>query len=224
MRIGRYRITRRGNLVFGLIGIFLMICIGLGIRNLLINQPQVDQAKGSSDHATSGSESSNNQGNQSQSENGAGNQTSNEGQTIGSDNSSNTSSGESSNELSKEEKNKIIADASTIIYFKPDAYDLDFNYYSHIDQIVNMANRFKDAKIIVEGHFNGVPNLKTNAFRTQLAENRAEVVEAYLVSQGIGSERIIIINKGASEPVNKDESWQEIEKNRRVFVYFKAFE
>ena len=222
MRIGRYRITRRGYLVFGIIGIILIVCLGMGVRNLWVDQAQTKQSLSASENGSGNGESSESEVNQTQNGNEAGNQTTGQEQTVGDDSTTNTSDdGASSSGLSLEEKNKILSENVLIIYFKPDVYDLNADYYGHLDEIVNMANRFKDAHIMIEGHYNGVPNLKANAFRTELAENRAEVVEAYLVSQGVEPDRIETMNMGASKPVNQDESWQEIEKNRRVVIYFK---
>lgn len=200
MVIGRYRITQRGYVVFGATGILLILIIGMQIKGLLSPTPGEVKA-------------------------GTGAQIEQTQNTAGSSTPSGTTNGsgtEATASLSVEEKNKIMETARCTIYFKPDAYDLEDAFYGELNDIVDMSKRFKDSKIIIDGHFNGVPGQKTTEFRVSLAQNRAEMVEAYLISQGVDSDRIIINNLGCSVPVNKDESWQEIEKNRRVEVYFKT--
>jgi outer membrane protein OmpA-like peptidoglycan-associated protein len=108
----------------------------------------------------------------------------------------------------------------TVIYFLPDDYELDTANYARLDELVSLSIRFKNAKILIDGHYNGYPDFKVTEFWTSLAQNRAEMIEAYFVSQGIEQSRITIINKGCSEPVNQDDSWQEIQKNRRVVIHF----
>lgn len=208
MVIGKYRITQRGYVVFGATGILLVLLIGTQVKQLIMPMPagtntgtgsQVEQVQN-----TSGS-------------NGSGN-------NNPSGTNQNAGQGNISESLSVEEKNKIMATAQCIVYFKPDAYDLDDAFYGELDDVVEMSKRFKDSKIVIDGHFNGVPGQKTTEFRVSLAQNRGEMVEAYLISQGVDSDRIIVNNLGCSVPVNKDESWKEIEKNRRVEVYFKTQE
>lgn len=157
-------------------------------------------------------------------------QTNETGQSSQSQNNTNTGSssnqnGESSTvngTLSEEEIDKITQAISKTIYFKPDAYELDESYYEALQAIVDTAVRFKEVSIVVEGHYNSKPGDVITPFREALAQNRADVVVAYLVSQGIDPSRVQTINMGAKQPVNKDDSWQEIEKNRRVIVKFKA--
>lgn len=197
MIIGRYRITKRGNIVFGAFGIILLILIGFVIKDLMeaIKPP----AEGQPNVAIEQENVSN---------------------AGAADTSASSGGNTESQGLSVVEKNKVLATEREIIYFKPDDYELDTSYYVMLDKIIEMATRFKDARIVIDGHYNGYPDFKVTEFWTSLAQNRAEMVEAYLISQGVAPERIAIVNKGCSEPVNKDGSWQEIEKNRRVEIYF----
>lgn len=157
-------------------------------------------------------------------------QTNESGQSSQSQSSTNSDSntspgGESavSNEtMSAEAIDQITQAITETIYFKPDAYELDESYYEVLQNIVDTATRFKEVSIVVEGHYNSKPGDVVTSFRESLAQNRADVVVAYLVSQGIDPSRVETVNMGAKQPVNKDDSWQEIEKNRRVVVRFKA--
>jgi outer membrane protein OmpA-like peptidoglycan-associated protein len=204
MIIGKYRITKKGKLVFGMLGVLLVVLIGMVLSNVLKDsKSNITDAKSMEQPQTvvNTSENTTSVGTQTNS-------------TV-----ANTTPSEST--IAFEEKNKILSTAKAIVFFKPNDYELDASYYSELDLIVNMSKRFKEAQILVDGHYNGIPGLvKTDTFMT-LALNRAEMVEAYLVSQGVSQDRIIVTNLGCNVPINKDDSWQEIEKNRRVEVHFK---
>ncbi len=217
MVIGKYRITPRGYVVFGSTGLIILVIIAMLVTQLAappvsetnVNaKPGSDQTQGSNEGAGATAGTNTAPGSNSTGNANATTQSPAQGNTSGS--------------VSKEEMNKILQTVRCTVYFKPDEYVLSEDFYGQLDGIVEMSKRFKDAKIILDGHFNGVPGEKTTEFRLSLAQNRAEMVEAYLISQGVESDRLIINNLGCTVPVNRDDSWQEIEKNRRVEVYFKS--
>jgi len=73
--------------------------------------------------------------------------------------------------------------------------------------------KFRTAKILVEGHCD---ERGTEEYNLALGEKRAKSAQDYLLSLGIGSDRIRIISYGKSQPINPghDESaWQ---MNRRA--------
>lgn len=217
MVIGKYRITPRGYVVFGSTGLIILVIIAMLVTQLAappvsetnVNaKPGSDQTQGSNEGAGATAGTNTAPGSNSTGNANATTQSPAQGNTSGS--------------VSKEEMNKILQTVRCTVYFKPDEYVLSEDFYGQLDGIVEMSKRFKDAKIILDGHFNGVPGEKTTEFRLSLAQNRAEMVEAYLISQVVESDRLIINNLGCTVPVNRDDSWQEIEKNRRVEVYFKS--
>ena len=218
MVIGKYRITPRGYVVFGSTGLILLLIIAM-----LMTQIVAPPGEGTNVKANSGSDQTQGSGNGAAVTTGTnttGNATNGTSNTSGTTQSS--AQGNTNTSLSQGEMNKILQSLRCTVYFKPDEYVLSEDFYGQLDEVVEMSKRFKDAKIILDGHFNGVPGEKTTEFRLSLAQNRAEMVKAYLISQGVESNRVIINNLGCTQPVNKDDSWQEIEKNRRVEVYFKS--
>lgn len=204
MRIGRYRVTRRGYVVFGGTGVIL-ICLIFWLVSQSLSPSLTDPKDTKTENTESG-------------------QTSQNLNTTNESNNSNQANQTASTDsvMSDEEIDEITKNISTTVYFKPDAYDLDEDYYEAMKVIVDTCLRFKNVTVVVEGHFNSKPGDVVTPFREQLAQNRADVVVAYLVSQGVDPSRIETINQGGKLPVNKDESWQEIEKNRRVVIKFKA--
>lgn len=216
MRIGRYRITSRGYLVFGVLGILVISLLVVGLSHLWTGDLKATDPKSGVEQTATGGPSGKNETDQT---------TTGKSETSTDANQQTASQGTGNateSEMSLKDKNDVLGQINVVVYFGPDEYDLDSSFYPSLDSVVDTSVRFKEAHILIEGHFNGVPQLKTTPFRTQLSQNRAEVVQAYLVSQGVSPDRIEVVNMGSSKPVNKDESWQEIEKNRRVEVKFKA--
>ena len=218
MIIGRYRITKKGYVVFGSFGIIIFLLMVLIIKNAFsvndmdkANVPNSNQVQG---NTQTGSDT----GTASETASSAGSSETAASDATGTE----AASGTEGTGLSVEEKNNILKSSSSIIYFKPDQFELDPSYYSVLSEMVKMANRFKEAKLIINGHYNGYPEYPSTEKWLALAQNRADMVEAYFLSQGINPERIVVNNLGCTVPVNKDESWQELEKNRRVEVYFEA--
>lgn len=212
MIVGRYRITKRGYVVFGSFGIALLLVMGFWLNGLMsdIGQP------GSNAGNTGQSEGTEAVGS---TEAAGGTEAASGAQTAGTT-AETTGTADAATGLSLEEKNKLLSEAARVIYFKPDDYELDPAYYPVLDEVVQMSLRFKDARIHIDGHYNGYPDFKATEIWISLAQNRAEMVEAYFISQGLSQDLITINNLGCSVPVNKDDSWQELEKNRRVEIRF----
>ena len=69
--------------------------------------------------------------------------------------------------------------------------------------------------IIAVGHTDSVG---TDAYNQKLGQRRAEAVKAYLVSQGVPTNRIYTDSKGESQPVADNRTREGRAKNRRVEV------
>lgn len=202
MRIGRYRITKRGYVVFGSFGlIILCLIIWLGVALMpsqMTNNDLPNNTKDAEENTSNQTDTSN-------------------------DNQSEEANGSSTEEvMSVQEINDITKNVHATVYFEPDKYDLDETYYKVLQSIIDTSIRFKNVTIVVEGHFNSEPSKVVTPFRVELAQNRADVVVAYLVSQGIDPSRIETVNMENKKPVNRDESWEEISKNRRVTISIQA--
>ena len=69
-------------------------------------------------------------------------------------------------------------------------------------------------RITVEGH---ADTRGTSEYNLALGERRAAAVKQYLVSLGIGADRVVTVSKGKEQPVCTEENdacWQ---RNRRGF-------
>ena len=72
-----------------------------------------------------------------------------------------------------------------------------------------------DKRIVVEGHTDSVGSDDANL---KLSQARAESVRAYLVSQGVKSDRITAVGKGESTPIADNKSPEGRANNRRVEI------
>jgi peptidoglycan-associated lipoprotein len=82
-----------------------------------------------------------------------------------------------------------------------------------LDMNASWLKRFRTVKILIEGHCD---ERGTEEYNLALGEKRAKSAQDYLLSMGIGSDRIRIISYGKSQPINPghdDAAWQ---MNRRA--------
>jgi len=71
----------------------------------------------------------------------------------------------------------------------------------------------------VEGH---ADSRGTNEYNLALAERRAAAVRDYLVSLGIGAERVTVVSKGEEAPFCTEENETCWQQNRRGHFIFTA--
>jgi len=99
------------------------------------------------------------------------------------------------------------------IYFDYDRAVIRDDARATLDANAAWMKKFRSAKVLVEGHCD---ERGTEEYNLALGEKRAKAAQDYILSLGIGSDRIKIISYGKSQPVNPghDESaWQ---MNRRA--------
>jgi len=99
------------------------------------------------------------------------------------------------------------------IYFDYDRAAIRDDARPTLDTNASWLKKYRTVKILVEGHCD---ERGTEEYNLALGEKRAKSAQDYLLSLGIGSDRIKIISYGKSQPINPahDESaWQ---MNRRA--------
>jgi peptidoglycan-associated lipoprotein len=79
--------------------------------------------------------------------------------------------------------------------------------------------RWPSTKVVVEGH---ADSRGTNEYNLALGEKRADVTRDYLVSLGIGNDRVTIVSKGEEQPVCTEETESCWQRNRRGKFIFTA--
>ena len=99
------------------------------------------------------------------------------------------------------------------IYYDYDRAIIRDDAKSTLEANASWLKKFRSAKILVEGHCD---ERGTEEYNLALGEKRAKAAQDYLLSLGVGSDRLKIISYGKSQPINPghDESaWQ---MNRRA--------
>jgi len=79
--------------------------------------------------------------------------------------------------------------------------------------------RWPTTRITLEGH---ADSRGTNEYNLSLGERRANSVKEYLVSLGIGGDRILAVSKGEESPVCTEETEACWQRNRRGHPVFTA--
>jgi outer membrane protein OmpA-like peptidoglycan-associated protein len=84
-----------------------------------------------------------------------------------------------------------------------------------LDSLVRALDDDPNATVEIDGHTDATGD---RDFDAQLSLNRAQAIEAYLVAQGIASERMTAAGLGADYPIASNETESGRQHNRRVEV------
>jgi outer membrane protein OmpA-like peptidoglycan-associated protein len=93
--------------------------------------------------------------------------------------------------------------------------DLTSGANSNLDKLVAFLNKYPDRTVNIEGYTDSVGG---EDYNLGLSQRRADSVRSYLVSQGVGSGRLVASGKGMSSPVAGNDTATGRQQNRRVEV------
>jgi outer membrane protein OmpA-like peptidoglycan-associated protein len=85
--------------------------------------------------------------------------------------------------------------------------------FAQLDTVVDFMVHKKDARVEISGHTDNVGNAKANKV---LSEKRAQACRNYIVSKGIGKQRLEAIGFGDERPIAPNDSDEGRQKNRRI--------
>jgi OmpA-OmpF porin, OOP family len=87
--------------------------------------------------------------------------------------------------------------------------------YPTLDELVEYLLRKDDERIEIGGH---TDNIGTAVKNMKLSQERAQSIVNYLISKGIGAERLVAKGYGATDPVAENNTDEGRQRNRRTEV------
>ena len=119
--------------------------------------------------------------------------------------------------MSLDELNKkgVLGDT----FFALDSTELTQESRGAVQKNSDYMKRWISTKVLVEGH---ADSRGTNEYNLALAERRAAAVRDYLVSLGIGADRVTVVSKGEEAPFCTEENETCWQQNRRGHFIFTA--
>ncbi|MBM3417494.1 MAG: OmpA family protein [Bacteroidetes bacterium] len=103
------------------------------------------------------------------------------------------------------------------VYFDYDQYVIKDEFKSYLSEIVKMLNSHSDLRLRITGHTDGDGS---NAYNLTLSKNRAKSLIDFFIVCGIEKSRIVIDFKGENYPVDRNDTQEGKQRNRRVNFEF----
>lgn len=101
------------------------------------------------------------------------------------------------------------------VLFETGKADLKAAATGNLSKLAGLLAQYPTRSVVIEGH---TDNVGTDSFNHTLSQSRADSVKAFLLRQGIASNRITAFGKGESSPVADNSSESGRQMNRRVEV------
>lgn len=114
------------------------------------------------------------------------------------------------------ELEEIKANATAVlnnIFFETDKYDLKEKSVTELQEVARFLKDNPAIRVEIGGH---TDNVGAATYNLQLSQKRAQSVASYLVSQGVGSSRIVQKGYGSQQPVRPNDSEENRQANRRI--------
>jgi peptidoglycan-associated lipoprotein len=99
------------------------------------------------------------------------------------------------------------------IYFDTDKFDIDAEDQAALRQQAQYLQQYPNVRATVEGH---ADERGTREYNIALGERRANAAKNYLVSLGVGAERVTTVSYGKERPVALGSNEQAWARNRRA--------
>lgn len=119
---------------------------------------------------------------------------------------------------------ELLKALKTAVYFEPDASSVGNKYYTDLDNFIVSALQYKDINIQIEGNCATLfDNYKDEAHKSanyNLSLLRAQAVANYLKTNGVNSDRLVVIANGSDKPFKDNGTSEGRKTNRRVDIFF----
>ena len=99
------------------------------------------------------------------------------------------------------------------IYFDTDKFDIDSEDQAALRQQAQYLQQYPNVRATVEGHCD---ERGTREYNIALGERRANAAKNYLVSLGVGADRVTTVSYGKERPVALGSNEQAWARNRRA--------
>jgi len=113
------------------------------------------------------------------------------------------------------EANDILINMPSAITFNVNSARLKPAFYSPLDKIVGVVNKYDQTKLVITGHTDSTGSMEYNQ---RLSQERAASVGQYLASRGVNGLRIQTQGAGESLPVADNNTEYGRAQNRRVEI------
>ncbi len=100
--------------------------------------------------------------------------------------------------------------------FEFDSAQIKSGFYTTMDKIANVVNRYGKTHLTIVGH---TDNVGTEEYNQRLSERRAQAVAQYFANQGVIQERLAPEGKGEAAPRASNATPEGRRLNRRVEIY-----
>lgn len=103
------------------------------------------------------------------------------------------------------------------IYFEYDKDDIQKQYEVYLIEMIRMVKSHSDLRILITGH---TDSDGSDSYNIQLSKRRAAALVRFFELNGLAKSRIEIDFKGEKEPVERNDTFDGKQKNRRVDFRF----
>ena len=101
------------------------------------------------------------------------------------------------------------------ITFKTDSADINSSFYSVLNSVAKVLNKYSNSTVMVSGHTDSTGSAEYNL---DLSRERANSVASYLQGQGVKSSRFEVLGLGSSNPIASNDTANGRAQNRRVEI------
>ena len=101
------------------------------------------------------------------------------------------------------------------ITFKTDSADINSSFYSVLNSVAKVLNKYSNSTVMVSGH---TDNTGSAEYNLNLSRERANSVASYLQGQGVKSSRFEVLGLGSSNPIASNDTANGRAQNRRVEI------
>ena len=113
------------------------------------------------------------------------------------------------------EGENIVLNMPGNVTFETDSADLNARFFDTLNAVAEVIEEYDKTLVEITGH---TDSTGADAYNQQLSERRAAAVGSYLRSQGVSTERMVIIGHGETRPIASNATAEGRAQNRRVEI------